>query len=107
MFAIPQALPPIADLQVCRACRPPFVAVERLLGVVDGRHVLELQCMNCGWHVAESHDSAALAALDRAFDDDSKRMQRAADRLAMAYELERIDLFAAALREGHILPEDF
>jgi hypothetical protein len=107
MFAIPQVLPPDADLRVCRACGRPFVAVQRLLGVAEGRHVLELRCANCGWHAAESHDGATVAALDRAFVDDTDRMERAADRLAMACALERIERFAAALRDGHIVPEDF
>jgi hypothetical protein len=108
MFHLTQSVPTGRDLHVCPACRRPFVAPSELLACYDdGQHVVELTCTNCGWWAYEVHSRAGLDELDRACDRDSAHMAAAAEVLALACELERIDQFAAALHAGHILPEDF
>jgi hypothetical protein len=69
--------------------------------------MLDLACASCGWEAFASRPPADLDALERASDRHSATMAAAADALAMTSELDRIDRFARALHEGHILPEDF
>ena len=52
-------------------------------------------------------EALELVALDRALDRDTAQIEAAATALALTLELERIERFALALQEGHILPEDF
>jgi flagellar biosynthesis/type III secretory pathway protein FliH len=73
----------------------------------DGNHVVGLACANCGWWAIQLHGGAGLGALDQALDRDSAQIEAAAEALAMSVELERIDRFAEALQQGHVLPEDF
>ncbi|HEX7298258.1 MAG TPA: hypothetical protein VF257_04580 [Solirubrobacteraceae bacterium] len=95
-------------LRTCPTCHQPFVAPRDVLAAQDdGQLVVELQCVNCGWSSIALHQAPELVALDRALDHDSAQMEAAADALAVTLELERIDRFALALHEGHILPEDF
>jgi hypothetical protein len=96
------------DLRLCPACRQPFVAPCELLASHDDGHiVVELGCANCGWGAIQLRDALELVALDRAVDRDSAQIKAAAEALALTLELERIDRFALALQDGHILPEDF
>jgi hypothetical protein len=96
------------DLSLCPACATPFLCARDVLARrPDGRLVLDLACPNCGWETFECRPAAALAALERATDGHIAAIAAAADTLAMVTELERIDRFALALQEGHVLPEDF
>jgi hypothetical protein len=96
------------DLRFCPTCRQPFVAPREILATQpDGHHVVDLVCANCEWSAIERHHGERLGALDRALDRDSAQIEAAARALALSLELDRIDRFAAALRGGHILPEDF
>jgi hypothetical protein len=96
------------DLRYCPTCRKPFVAPREILASHDdGHHVIDLACSNCEWSAIERHHGERLGALDRALDRDSAQIEAAAEALALSLELDRIDRFAAALRAGYILPEDF
>jgi hypothetical protein len=98
----------IAELRTCPNCHQPFVAPRGVLAShEDGHLVVELQCANCGWCAIQLRDAFELVALDRALDRDSAQIKAAADALAVTLELERIERFAVALHDGHILPEDF
>jgi hypothetical protein len=72
-----------------------------------GPHLVDLACANCGWEAIEHLATASLAELELALHRDSAQIEAAAEVLALALELDRIDRFAAALQDGHILPEDF
>jgi hypothetical protein len=99
---------PACELRSCPACHQPFVAPREVLASHDDGHVVvELQCANCGWAAVQLRDALELVALDRALDRDSAQIEAAAEALALSLELERIDRFALALHDGHILPEDF
>jgi hypothetical protein len=99
---------PACELRSCPACHPPLVAPREVLASHDDGHVVvELQCANCGWAAVQLRDALELVALDRALDRDSAQIEATAEALALSLELERIDRFALALHDGHILPEDF
>jgi hypothetical protein len=95
------------DLRRCPSCSEPFVVPREILCSDADGHVIDLACSNCGWWAIERHDDEQLDVLERALDLDTARIANAAEALALACELERIDRFAAALHGGHILPEDF
>jgi hypothetical protein len=98
----------ITDLRLCPACRQPFVAPREVLAShPDGHIVVDLECANCGWGAIQLRDAVEVVALDRALDRDSAQIEAAAEALALTLELERIERFALALHDGHILPEDF
>jgi hypothetical protein len=98
----------ITDLRTCPSCQQPFVAPREVLASHDDGHmVVELGCANCGWCAVQLRNALELVALDRALDRDSAQIEAAADALAVTLELERIERFALALHDGHILPEDF
>jgi hypothetical protein len=99
---------PGTGLHICPTCCQPFVAPREVLAShPDGHHVVELRCANCGWSAIQLRDGEELLALDRALDRDTAQIEAAAEALAMTVELERIERFAHALNDGHILPEDF
>ena len=99
---------PACDLRLCPCCEQPFVAPREVLAShVDGHIVVELRCANCGWGAVQLREALELVALDRALDRDTAQIEAAATALALSLELERIERFALALQEGHILPEDF
>jgi len=96
------------DLRFCPTCRQPFVAPREVLAShEDGHHVVELACSNCAWSAIQLHDATRLIELDQALDRDTAQIEAAAEALALSLELDRIDRFASALHDGHILPEDF
>lgn len=99
---------PTSDLHVCPMCHHPFVAPRAVLASHDDGHVVvELGCANCGWAAVQLREAIELVALDRALDRDSAQIEATAEALALTLELERIERFALALHDGHILPEDF
>jgi hypothetical protein len=107
-IATAQGTTPAAP-HVCDACDRPFVVPISVVDIIDGgrRCIVELACNNCGRAALTVHDDAELEALDRELDESVAQMHRALDVLAVVDELERIDGFAAALRDDLILPEDF
>ena len=98
-----------APLHVCEGCEQPFVVPVSVLDIIDGgrRCIVELVCNNCGRAALSVHDDGALEALDRELDESVEQIHRALEVLAVVDDLERIDGFAAALRDDLILPEDF
>jgi hypothetical protein len=96
-------------LHVCDGCERPFVVPISVLDIIDGgrRCIVELACNNCGRAALSVHDDIALEALDRELDESMEQIHNALEVLTVVDELERIDGFAAALRDDFILPEDF
>ena len=95
-------------LHVCADCHRPFVVPVSVVDLVDrDRAVVELHCTNCGRTVLGVHDDAALEALDRELDATTDSMRETLELLTYIEQAERIEAFAGALEQGHILPEDF
>ena len=93
---------------MCAGCNQPFVVPVSIVDLLDhDRAVVELHCTNCDRTVLGVHDDASLAALDRELDETTKAMWEALELLTFVDEVERIEVFAAALRDDLILPEDF
>jgi hypothetical protein len=95
-------------LSECRECRRQFVVPTNVLKVVTRTsYRVELTCTNCGWSHIGTHHEDELEALDRALDRQTADMQAALELWRLTREIERIDAFARALQDDHILPEDF
>jgi hypothetical protein len=94
-------------LEICSACRTPFLVPDAVLDLVPAGYLVEIACRNCGWRGFEVHDDAGLEALDQALDRSTAQLQQALDVLETIVEMERIDAFAEALHGDLILPEDF
>jgi hypothetical protein len=100
--------PAVGPLHVCTACRQPFIVPVARFGAAGlARDRVQLSCDNCGWSGVAAHDHAALDHLDRVLDEQTAQMVAAVELLAISADIDRIDRFARALHDGHILPEDF
>jgi hypothetical protein len=95
-------------VELCSSCGQPFLSPVDIVGVVGRwRYLVELACANCGWSGVEIHDDSALERLDRELDRQTEQMRAAIEVLGVAREVDMIDRFAQALRDGDVLPEDF
>ena len=96
------------DLHVCDTCDRDFIVPISVVDLIDrDRCIVELECMNCGTASLRVHDDRSLMELDRQLDVAQNLMREAVEVLEIADELERVDRFVRALRDDHVLPEDF
>ena len=99
---------PAAGLHVCTSCDRDFVVPVSVVDLIDhGRCVVELACTNCGTASLQTHDDRDLMALDRHLDAAQDLMRETIELLELSDELDHVDRFVRALRDDHILPEDF
>ena len=98
----------VPDLHICRGCNQAFVVPSAVLDVIgNDSYLVELQCTNCGLCVVGTHGEEVLEELDRELDRQTADMRDALELLEVTRELEEIDTFVLALRDDHLLPEDF
>lgn len=98
----------VPDLHLCRGCDLPFVVPTAVLDVVgQDRYLMELQCTNCGLAIVGTHGEQVLEDLDRELDRQRRDMEQALELWTVTRRTVEIDAFVLALREDHILPEDF
>ena len=98
----------VAQLQVCGQCRRPFIVPKSIVDILDAdRYLVELGCTNCGHTTLSQHYDEELEALDGELQASADQIREALEVISLVDELERIDRFADALRDDHILPEDF
>ena len=96
------------DLHVCDACARDFIVPVSVVDLIShDRCIVELACMNCGIAALGVHDDRSLMELDLRMEASQDAMREAIEVLEIADDLDRVDRFVRALREDHILPEDF
>ena len=96
------------DACICTACSRDFVVPISVVDLIDhDRCVVELQCMNCGTASLRVHEDRELMELDRHLDHAQDQMRESLEILEISDDLDRVDRFVRALRDDHILPEDF
>ena len=99
---------PETDLHVCPACTRAFVVPVSVVELLDHQRCLvELQCMNCGLASLGAHADSELIELDRRLDEAQDQMREALAIFEVAEDLDAVDRFVRALRDDHVLPEDF
>jgi hypothetical protein len=93
---------------VCRVCQRPFLTPLSTFPLVSrAGYVVEMHCTNCDDATVALLSEEEMERLDRELDRQTGSMRHMVAELRLADEMERVDRFAAALRAGHILPEDF
>src|SRR4051812_13685346 len=106
--SLPREAQSAAAPHICRVCQRPFLVPLSTFPLVSrAGYVVELQCANCEDASVALLGEADMERLDRELDRQTGSMRHMVAELRMADDLERVDRFAAALRNGHILPEDF
>ena len=97
-----------APLHICRACSEPFVVPVSIVDIVDAdRYVVELWCANCDRSSLSAHYDAELEVLDRQLVTSTAQIRAALEVIETVDQIVQAERFAAALRDDHILPEDF
>ena len=96
------------SLHVCTACDRDFIVPVSVVDLIDhDRCIVELTCTNCGITSLGVHDDQTLMELDRRLDGAQEQMRSALEILETIDEWERVEAFAQAIHDDHILPEDF
>lgn len=96
------------SLHVCDACDRNFIVPVSVVDLIDhDRCIVELACTNCGVSSLGVHDDQTLMELDRRMDQAQHQISEAIEVLEAIDEWERVEAFAQAIHDDHILPEDF
>jgi len=95
------------ELHVCPDCDADFVYPVEWEEAGRERWRVTRRCPCCEWTGDGVHTQAEVDLFDERLDDGTEALLRDLKRLAHANMAEEIDLFAAALEAGAILPEDF
>src|SRR3954452_15408378 len=106
--SLPHETHQTVEPHVCRICRRAFLVPLSIVRLVsqDG-YVVELRCSNCEDATVALLSESQMERLDRELDRQTGNIRHAIAEIRLADELERVDRFVMALRDGHILPEDF
>ena len=109
MFFLANDVPQATDVHVCPACREPFVVPADVIAVLPGGegYVMELVCRNCEHVQVGRFSEDAMTALDMHLDVTFAQIAEAASWMERMRIEREVEDFAAALHQGHVLPEDF
>lgn len=89
-------------------CKQPFVLPVALLDVLDeGLYSVILHCRNCEHMAVSVHEDAEMEEIDQAILRAVTDIEAFADILDTARFIEQSEAFTRALRDDHVLPEDF
>ncbi len=94
-------------LHRCPDCASDLVQPVTWAEACGDRWELVLSCPNCRWCELGVYTHAEVADLEERLDDGLADMLEDLQRLAKANMADEMDRFIAALRDDHILPEDF
>ena len=99
--------PAAPRLEVCRRCGSELVQPTAWEAAGPGRLKVWLRCPDCEWTGAGVHGDATVARFDEVFDRGTEALVDDLARLVRATMEDDVERFCAALRAGHVLPEDF
>ena len=94
-------------LHMCPKCDSELVQPVAWEETADARWELTLSCPNCWWSWDGVYDREQVQEFEDELDEGLAEMLRDLQRLAQANMTDQIERFVAALKAGHILPEDF
>jgi hypothetical protein len=108
---VPAPLPPVDPavdgLHVCPECRSSLVQALDWHDAGPEHWLLERFCPECWWTGEDRHEQLVMEAFDIALDDGTDALIQTLHELTAARMQEDVERFAAALRAGALLPEDF
>jgi hypothetical protein len=112
-FEVPEFVQPAPaekrslELHICPKCDSDFVYPVEWEEARREQWSVTRRCPCCEWYGEGVHTQSEVDLFDEHLDDGTEALLRDLKRLAHANMAEEIDLFAAALEAGAILPEDF
>jgi hypothetical protein len=99
--------PAVDGLHVCPECRSTLVQPLDWHDAGPDHWLLERFCPECWWTAEERHAQDVMEVFDVVLDDGTDALIRALHTLTAERMQEDVERFAAALRAGALLPEDF
>ncbi|HLM32205.1 MAG TPA: hypothetical protein VK326_11155 [Solirubrobacterales bacterium] len=94
-------------LHVCPCCDCELVYPTEWAPAARNRWAVELRCPDCEWRGGGEYAQEVVDRLDEVLDDGTERLLGDLSLLAKANREEQVERFVRALRDGHVLPEDF
>ena len=95
------------DLHVCGACSSELVYPVEWEEAGPAHWEVTLRCPNCEWAGTGVYEQGTVERFDEELDRGTECLVRDLKRLMTANMEEEIERFTDALRDDHILPEDF
>ena len=95
------------DLHVCGACDSELVYPVEWEEAGSTHWEVTLRCPNCEWNGTGVYEQDLVERFDEELDRGTEALVRDLKRLMTANMEEEIERFTDALRDDHILPEDF
>jgi hypothetical protein len=100
-------LPTRDQLHLCGACSSRLVYPLEWSEAGDAHWQVTLRCPNCEWAGTGVFGQSAVERLDEELDLGTEAMVRDLKRLVRANMEEQVQRFVDALRDDHIVPDDF
>jgi hypothetical protein len=95
------------DLHLCPQCSCGLVYPLAWEEAGEKAWEIELRCPNCEWHGEGVYAQELVERLDEQLDHGTQVLVRDLKQLMQANMEDEVERFIAALRDGHVLPEDF
>jgi len=104
----PAHLPtPRRDLHVCGTCSSELVYPVEWHEAGPEHWQVQLRCPNCEWSGTGVFEQHAVELFDEELDRGTEALLRDLKRLVQANMEEQVERFIDALRDDHIVPDDF
>jgi hypothetical protein len=98
---------PIDDLHVCGTCDSELVYPVDWEEADDTHWEVTLRCPNCEWTGTGVFEQDVVERFDEQLDRGTEVLVRDLKQLMQANMEDQIERFVSALRDGHIVPDDF
>jgi hypothetical protein len=98
---------PVEDLHVCGSCTSELVYPVDWEEASDTHWEVTLRCPNCEWIGTGVFEQDIVERFDEELDRGTEALVRDLKRVMQANMEDEIERFVSALRDGHIVPEDF
>jgi hypothetical protein len=98
---------PRSDLHVCGSCSSELVYPVEWQEAGATHWQVALRCPNCEWSGTGVFEQHAVEIFDEELDRGTEALVRDLKRLVQANMEEQVERFIDALRDDHILPDDF
>ena len=95
------------ELHICGSCRSELVYPVEWEEAGSTHWEVTLRCPNCEWNGTGVFEQGTVERFDEELDRGTECLVRDLKRLMTANMEEEIERFTDALRDDHILPEDF
>ena len=98
---------PADDLHLCATCESELVYPVDWDEAGDTHWEVTLRCPNCEWSGTGVFEQDVVERFDEALDRGTEALVRDLKHLMQANMEDEIERFVSALRDGHIVPDDF